>query len=193
MPSTDEFRIGIAETYDVLIEPNADAYTLFAEAMDRSGFARGTLSTSQDATASVPERRARPLLTMADMGMAHGAMGHGMKEGASSSDHSTHDMPAPKMKGMGGHKGMAMVSKERACGRWVEGMAEHGPDRHGPGNVMVAAMAQTRLDDPGPGLRDAPWRVLTYAQLRRVSPTSSVVPPTREIELHLTGNMERYM
>lgn len=190
---TDEFRIGIAETYDVLIEPSADAYTLFAEAMDRSGFARGTLATSQDATALVPERRARALLTMADMGMAHGAMGHDVKEGASSPSHTAHDMSAPKMKGMGEHKGMEMASQERVCGRWVEGVAEHGSDRHGPGNVMVAAIARTRLDDPGPGLRDAPWRVLTYAQLRRVTPMSSVVPPTREIELHLTGNMERYM
>lgn len=43
--SVEEFRIGVAETYDVIVEPSDDsAYTVFAQSIDRSGFARGTLT-----------------------------------------------------------------------------------------------------------------------------------------------------
>jgi len=196
----DELRIAIAETYDVLVEPNREAYTLFAEAMDRSGFARGTLATTPRASAPIPERRVRPLLTMTDMGMAHGAMGHDMSQGESGGmTHSEHEMSDARvshgssMKMEHVHGEMEMSKAPPVCGTWVDGVFEHGSDEHGPGNIMVAQRAKTRLDDPGPGLRDAPWRVLTYGQLRRATPSSSTEPPTREIELHLTGNMERYM
>src|SRR5690606_605972 len=107
---TDELRVAIAETYDVIVQPpDARAYTLFAEAMDRSGYARGTLAPREGMQGEVPERRLRPLLTMADMGMDHdrhdlgtdpGQEGHQMPRPG----HEGHDMPptpAPERRGGG--------------------------------------------------------------------------------------------
>ncbi len=68
----DEFRIGVAETYDVIVQPQEDrAYTIFAESLDRSGYARGTLSTKEGMVGEIPKMRPRTLLTMADMAMPH--------------------------------------------------------------------------------------------------------------------------
>lgn len=187
----DEFRIAIAETYDVLVEPKRDAYTIFAEAMDRSGHARGTLSLNNTAHAAVPKRRPRPLLTMADMGMDHGGMDHGnmkhkgMDHGDMKQGSMTHGAQAPTEQ--------PKVDGAKACRLNLEKVARHNYDEHGAGNAMVAEVARSRIHEPGVGLGEDGWRVLTYSQLRRASTGPPEPAVTRTIELHLTGNMERYM
>ena len=185
---TDEIRIAIAETYDVIVEPTADvAYTVFAEAMDRSGFARGTLAPREGMSGDVPVRRSRPVLTMADMGMAHGDMA-GMDMGGGDVD--TADADAG---GAHAHMpGMDMESGLRAAGSIAEG-GEHGPDGHGPGNAAVPMSVGSRLHEPGLGLGMDGRRVLVYTDLRALEANPELREPDREIELHLTGNMERFM
>jgi CopA family copper-resistance protein len=157
--TVDEFRIGIAETYDVIVEPNeSSTYTIFAETLDRSGYARGTLAPREGMTAALPERRKRVVRTMADMGMGD-------------------------MAGMAG--GVASMSGD--------GSTMHGPDKHGPGNSVVAMAPKNRLGEPGTGLDGMPWRVLVYNDLQSLEANYDRRPPEREIELHATGNMERYM
>jgi FtsP/CotA-like multicopper oxidase with cupredoxin domain len=154
--SVDEFRIGAAETYDVIVEPEDDrAYTIFAQAMDRSGYARGTLSPSLGLQAEIPALGPRALLTMGDMGMAHGAMGHGAAPASPS--------------------------------------VEHAGIESGPLVDMQVDQANTGLDDPGVGLRDNGRRVLTYADLRTIGGPIDRREPAREIQLHLTGHMERFV
>lgn len=68
--TVDEFRIFVAETYDVIVQPpDGSAYTIFAQAEDRTGYARGTLAPSFGMSAAIPPMDPRPLRTMADMGM----------------------------------------------------------------------------------------------------------------------------
>ena len=68
--AVEELRIAVAETYDVVVEPEAgEVYTIFAQSMDRSGYARGTLAESEGLEASIPEMSARPLRTMQMEGM----------------------------------------------------------------------------------------------------------------------------
>ncbi len=166
----DEFRIGPAETYDVIVEPQEDrAYTVFAEAMDRSGFTRGTLAPRAGMTAALPPRRTRPLRTMADMGMDMEGMDH------ASMNHAMPDAAQPILEN----------------GRRTE--MKHGPDHHGPGAAMVAERPKNRMDEPGVGLTGTGRRVLVYNDLRSVTPAYDKRPPGREIEIHLTGNMDRYM
>lgn len=210
--TVDEFRIGIAETYDVVVEPEDRAYTLFAESMDRSGYARGTLAPRPGMTAPVPEQRERPALTMMDMGMAHG--GPGM-------DHATMDMdggdhgamdhggpPAPDRPEAAApvheHGGMdhgvnadevAMPGVDHRGLRSPGTLPEptpHGADTHGPANAMAPDVTRSRLHEPGAGLEDAEHRVLVYTDLRALHAEPRRAPD-REVELHLTGNMERYM
>lgn len=186
--TVDELRIAIAETYDVIVAPREEqAYTIFAETMDRSGFASGTLAPRPGMSAPLPQRRPRPILTMADMGMG---ADHGMGEmGSSDQGHATMgdaasshgDMPGMSGTDQGGH----------GAGR--DRPVMHGPDHHGPGNSMVAMMSRRRTHERGLGLEDAPWRVLVYGDLRSLHLLPDQRPPQREIELHLTGNMERYM
>jgi len=187
--TVDEFRIAIAETYDVIVEPKEDrAYTIFAEAMDRSGYARGTLAPRQGMSAPIPSPRPRPLRTMADMGMASVNGEHGME-----------GMPGAggmSMDGSAAHAGMPGMDKAghaMAPEPSRQGSVMHGPDHHGPGNSMVAMMPRSRLDEPGAGLVDAGRRVLVYGDLRSLTPGGDRREPEREIELHLTGNMERYI
>lgn len=151
----EEFRIGVAETYDVIVQPAAGAYTIIAQAIDRSGYARGTLTSQAGQKAVVPALDPVPTLTHGDMGMDHAAMGH-----------SGHQM-SPANTG---------INLET-----------------GPHIDMLASNPQVRLDDPGVGLRNNGRRVLTYADIRNLTPTLDQRPPRREIELHLTGNMSRYM
>ncbi|PWQ92903.1 copper resistance system multicopper oxidase [Leucothrix pacifica] len=166
----DEFRIGVAETYDVIVEPKAGAYTIFSQAIDRSGYARGTLTSVANQRATVPALDEMPTLTMTDMGMDHGDMA-GMK----GMDHSN----------MAGMEGMDHSNMKPA---------ESGVKiKMGPQVDMVATNPQVRLDDPGVGLRNNGRRVLTYGDLRNYYPTEDKRPPSREIELHMTGNMSRYM
>ena len=211
----DEFRIGIAETYDVIVVPSEDrAFTLFAEAMDRSGFARATLAPRAGMEAEIPARRERPLLTMADMGHAGHDMaamggdehaGHdmgAMDQASAADDHAGHDMSAmsePPADEHAGHDmsamGGAMPTGDltlRAPGTLPEDQM-HGPDEHGTGNAGVAMTATSRLGEPGVGLGGDGWRVLTYADLEARERRPNFRAADREIEIHLTGNMERYM
>jgi CopA family copper-resistance protein len=166
--SVDEFRIGPAETYDVIVQPSDDrAFTIFAQAMDRSGYARGTLAPRESVEAEVPPLDPRPLLTMRDM---MGEMAHGSMESMPGMDHGS----------MGG------------MDHGDANQARHAAAEFGPGVDMHVDTPRTNLDDPGVGLRDNGRRVLTYADVRTIggpiSPDAS-----REIELHLTGHMERYV
>ncbi|GAA0715099.1 copper resistance system multicopper oxidase [Dokdonella soli] len=188
--SVDEFRLGPAETCDVIVEPDAEhAYTIFAQSMDRSGYARGTLAPREGMSVVVPSLDPRSLLTMRDM---MGGMDHGAMDGSGRA----------AMKGMEGGCGAAMRgSMDHAS---MPGM-DHGDMRHGdvatvtharaefgPGVDMRVDMPRTNLDDPGIGLRDNGRRVLTYADLHSVTAPISV-DTQRDIELHLTGHMERYV
>lgn len=159
----DEFQIGTAETYDVIVQPgNAQAYAIVAEAMDRSGMALAMLASRPGARAPVPALRDPPLLTMADMGMNHGSHG-----------------------GAGGHDMAGMDMRDTSL---------LPPDvAVGPGVDMVAMAPVDKLGDPGLGLRDVDHRVLNYRMLRALEPNGDVREPSRLLELHLTGNMERYM
>ncbi len=181
----DEFRISVAETFDVLVTLDDDrAYTIFAETMDRSGFARGTLAPRAGMVAAIPERRSRALLSMKDMGMEHSAHGGGDKMPGKMG------MEEPsKEKLKGEHSGMNHGSSDPN----LVAAIRHGPDHHGPGNVSVASVSQSRLHEPGIGLEGATHRVLVYTDLESLTPWHDQRPPRREIELHLTGNMERYM
>jgi len=144
--TVDEIRIGVAETYDVIVTPEDEAYTIFAQSMDRSGYARGTLTPRAGLVAAVPALDKVVPLSMGDM------MG---------------DM-------MGGKR------------------AHHARTEYGPSVDMRVDTPRANLDDPGVGLRDNGRRVLTYADLHTVGGPLDRRGAAREIELHLTGNMERY-
>ena len=235
--TVDEFRIGIAETYDVIVQPQDEAaYTIFAQSEDRSGFARGTLAPRMGMTAAVPPMDPFPMRTMEDMGMGNMK---GMKMG---------DMKGMDMSGMAGMNmpGMITTQKDRpestkpaaASQNMAEMKMERsdmpgmemgrdtatrplpqpGPDRNqvvptngmaniearltrsnpvhlhvGPQVDNVAMEVSERLSDPGDGLTGNGRHVLTYADLRARYRGVDGRPPTREIELHLSGNMERYI
>jgi FtsP/CotA-like multicopper oxidase with cupredoxin domain len=155
--SVDEFRIGTAEVYDVIVEPKDDrAYTIFAQSLDRSGYARGTLAPQLGMQAEVPALDPRPLLTMMDMGMSHDMAGMDMGM--------DHDMAGP----------------------------HHAPVEYGPNVDMLAMDPQSRLDDPGVGLRNNGRRVLAYADLHTLGGPIDHRQSGRDIELHLTGHMHRF-
>ncbi|MFO7762571.1 MAG: copper resistance system multicopper oxidase [Wenzhouxiangellaceae bacterium] len=180
---TDELRIAVAETYDVIVTlPDDRAYTLFAETMDRSGHARGTLAPKQGMSAAVPEQRRRPMLTMADMGM----MMHGDTNGMNGGDHAGMDHDMPQHASGDGH------ADELPIVNLVD-RVEHGPEEHGPASITMGQAAYRRLDYPGAGLGDDDWRVLTYGQLRTLEKPYGRRPPTRQFDLHLTGNMHKYV
>ncbi len=199
--AVDEFRIGVAETYDVIVEPTEDrAYTIFAETMDRSGYARGTLAASPGMSSEIPPRRPRPLRTMEDMGMEGMAMkgmempsGGGMSPSGDmprkSSDAETHVEHSP------GRPSLPSMSGGRQGGTKEPGndLFKHGRDHHGSGNQMVAEYSRARLREPGRGLEHSPRRVLVYADLKSLVPYPDQREPERTIELHLTGHMGRYM
>ena len=197
----DEFRIAVAETYDVIVEPAEDrAYTIFSQAMDRSGYARATLAPRPGMQADVPALDPVQLLTMMDMGMAHDMSGGmaGMDHGAmpgmgQASAPAASGMDHGAMPGMD-HAAMSGMNHGDAAGSGGMVEVKHPyPTERGVGNSMLPDVVSTRLDDPGVGLRDNGRRVLTYADLRSMVEPADNTPPTREIELHLTGNMERYM
>lgn len=166
--SVDEFRIAVAETYDVIVEPaGQDAFSIFAQDMGRTGYVSGTLALRAGLRAPVPPLDSRPLLSMADMG--HGGMDHG------GMDHGGHDMSA-------------MAGMDHGAGR-----QSHPDSERGNPLVDMQAMAPSaRLDDPGIGLRDNGRKVLAYADLRSLFDDPDGRDPSREIELHLTGHMERF-
>jgi len=192
--SVDEFRIGVAETYDVIVEPTEDrAYTIFAQSADRSGYARGTLAPRAHMQAEVPQLDPVPTLTMADMGMSMHAM-HGSDTTAM--DHSAHQQPvktAPVMKCGAGMDMSKPASTDKDTSNSMMQVTHHAATEFGPGVDMRADEVSTSLDDPGVGLRNNGRRVLTYTDLHSVDGILPSQEPERTLEIHLTGNMERYM
>ena len=241
--TVDELRIGVAETYDVIVQPKEDqAYTLFAESMGRSGFARGTLAPREGMQGEIPALRPAPLLTMADMGMAHAGMDHGDMAGMDHSGMNHGDMAGMDHSGMNhgemagmDHSGMnhgdmagmdhgSMSHGDMAgmdhsgmnhgdmagmdhCGMNHGDMAgmDHSGMNHGDitgmdhGNMNhgeAAALPADPFYAEGSGLIPQAYndgRFLSYADLRAQKPLYEDREPTREIELRLTGNMERYI
>jgi CopA family copper-resistance protein len=245
----DEFRMGPAETYDVIVEPQAEqAYTIFAESLDRSGYVRGTLAPHAGMTAAIPERRPRPLRTMESMGMqmdgmdmsemklemgenrkAGGnpmaGMNHGMSHDMSmpgmpstSGEHSQHGAPKPAASNQAGqhsthhtpspptqtappqhqhnlpqHDMKNMPGMEHRSEIPGSTPVRHGPDDHGPGNQATPEVTSSRLDNAGIGLGGSGRRVLVYTDLKALEKFYDTRAPERELELHATGHMERFI
>ncbi|WP_150295251.1 copper resistance system multicopper oxidase [Sphingobium estronivorans] len=171
---TDEFQIGIAETYDIVVQPTeARPYGLIAEAIDRSGLVRATLAPRMGMVAQVPALRERPLLGMKDMGMDMSGMDMG--QGGITD-------PSPPAHGsMAGH---SMKMRDPSVAPQV---------RMGPGVATLSPMPVDRTADRPTGLETVDHRVLTYADLRSLEPNGDTRAPTRTLDIHLTANMERYM
>ena len=183
--SVDEFRIGLAETYDVIVTPTQNAYTIFAQSMDRSGYVRATLATHPGLSTAVPALDKPEPLTMEDMmgamgagmrnmhheGMNHEAMTHG------SGDHRLHNMAG-------------ITDSHKSSDKVVP--VHHASTEFGASVDMRVDTPRTNLDDPGIGLRNNGRRVLTYVDLRTLGGIADNRLPSREIEMHLTGNMQRY-
>jgi CopA family copper-resistance protein len=162
--TVDEFRFGPGETYDVVVEPRDDSYTIFAQTLDRTGFARGSLAVREGLAAAVPELDKPEWLTMTDMmGSMSGSM-VGMNHGSMS--------------------GMAKGT--------VGSQVRHASTEYGASTDARVDTPRTNLDDPGVGLRNNGRRVLTLADLSTIGGPLDLRGAEREIELHLTGNMERY-
>jgi len=184
---TDELQISVAETYDVIVEPKADrAYALVAESVDRSGMALGMLAPRAGMSAEVPPLREVPTLTMRDMGMGgmgsmagmdHGAMDHAAM-GHDAMGHAPPAAPAAMAHGAHQMRDKALAPPDMAVGVGVD---------------MIASAPVSRLAERPMGLEDVPHRVLTYAELVARSPGKDRRAPSRALEIHLTGNMERFM
>ena len=225
--AVDEFRIAVAETFDVIVEPTgSEAFTIFAQAMDRTGFAAGTLATRSGLSAPVPPLDPRPVLSMADMG--HGAMAHDMRAmtpdapaPAAADPHAGHVMPqpapAPGPQGNDPHAGHVMppaaepAAADPHAGH-TQGQQAAATDPHAGHDMSSMSSSQShpstehnnplvdmqtmqpasKLDDPGIGLRSNGRRVLTYADLTSTFADPDGREPSRTIELHLTGHMERF-
>ena len=190
--TVDEFQISVAETYDVIVQPTEDRpYAFVAEAIDRSGLVRATLAPRMGMVAEAPPLREVPTLTMRDMGMGdmamegmdHGAMAPGA--GAAGMDHAAMDHATPPASGMAGmdHGAMDMRDPQNAP-----------PDMAiGVGVQSISPMPADRTAEPPQGLADEDHRVLTYADLVALRPNPDTRAPSRSMEIHLTGNMERFM
>ncbi|PTQ61121.1 CopA family copper-resistance protein [Sphingomonas aurantiaca] len=198
--AVDEFQIAVAETYDVIVEPDARAYSLIAEAWDRSGMARATLAPSAGMVAPVPALRKRPLATMKDMGM--GGMGDMSGMG--------HDMPATSAPCPPEHAAMGHCKPAAASGDML-GMSHDGATMshsmrdfanapelpRTPTVQTVSPMPMDRTGEPPQGLADigqeAGYKVLVYRDLVALDRNPDLRAPSRQMRIHLTGNMERYM
>ena len=205
--SVDEFRLGVAETYDVIVEPSSEqAYTLFCQAIDRSGYARGTLTPDMNMVPVIPEMDESPILTHADMGMSHGSSHAPEHSSGCTPEHAAMGhcevTTAPAMECTPEHAAMGhcemptKIVQEFATGKAGMGTSKKPSFdliKMGPHIDMLADGADYRLDDPGVGLRNNGRNVLTYADLFNLNRTPDPREPEREIELHLTGNMSRYM
>lgn len=202
----EEFQIGVAETYDVIIRPDDKAYTLVAEAVDRSGMGVATLAPREGMVAAVPPLRERPILTMKDMGMDMGTMGamnHGAMAGM---DHS--QMPGMDHGSMPGMDHSKMQGMDQSKMSGMENGAMPGVDhgsmdmrdpknapqvKMGPGVQTISPMPKDRLGEPGLGLENVGHKVLVYTDLVALRSNPDTREPTRHMEIHLTGNMERFM
>ena len=296
--TVDEFQIGVAETFDVIVTPGDRAYSFVSESIDRSGLGRATLAPREGMLAPVPPLRPRPLLTMKDMGMDMGGMAgmegmdhsgmagmdgpnqpnvavvrgvdpsaeqnasrnlwkltgwnaptdHGTIKaaGAALAGAATGGMSGGSMAGMD-HSAMgaagAQTGAASATGGAMAGMnhsamghsaaqapaaGSQGPMAgmdhsttgqtgaggaqamdHGsmdmrdfrnapqvdknPGVQTISPMPTDRTGEPPQGLEGMDHRVLTYRDLRALERNPDVRAPSRQLEIHLTGNMERYM
>lgn len=235
--TVDEFRFGPGETLDAVVEPREDAYTLFAQSIDRSGFTRGTLAVRPGLEAPVPAVDPPQWLSMTDMmgdmgGMDHGAAGHGdaghgaapadgamnhaamghgamnhgamshgaMSHGATPTGAMNHDATTTGTSASSGATDDASAHAGHGAAAAGQGnplrvpsrQARHARTEYGPSTDMRVDMARTNLDDPGIGLRGNGRRVLTLADMHTLGGPLDTRGPSREVELHLTGNMERY-
>lgn len=196
-----EFRIGVAETYDMIVEPRDAAFTIFAQAQDRSGYARATLAPRMGMIAVVPAMDPRPLRTMKDMGMGENHMHGGAAPAMASDDHAAHaavvGMMAMDHTGHGAATASGMEDMAHTAGA-PSNPAAMNADGVDPRTLMdkvnvdnVATQPIDRLGEAGTGLDDNGRRVLVYTDLRALKPVSET--PDRDIEFHLTGNMERWV
>jgi CopA family copper-resistance protein len=176
--TVEEIRMGVAETYDVIVEPQDDrAYTIFAQSMDRSGYARATLAPRVGMEAEVPALDPKTWLTMADMGLGHmGIAGHVAMQ-------SIQGIPGMDMKAMQGMSGTQAM----------QGMSMKDMKSKDPSVDMRVMHPARALDDPGPRLRDNGRRELTYADLHTIGGSKDPRGAMREIQLRLTGNMQRFI
>tara|TARA_B100001059_G_C17826227_1_gene581548 strand:+ start:12 stop:1778 length:1767 start_codon:yes stop_codon:yes gene_type:complete len=182
--SVDELRVAVAETYDVIVEvSDQEAYTIFAQSMDRTGYARGTLAIREGLSAPVPETDPRPLISMSDMGMDHGGM-----SGMSGMDHSSMQGDMGTMD----HSKMAGMDHSAMSGMGASMQTHPASEEGNPLVDMQTMMPTPKLDDPGIGLRENGRRVLTYADLKSTFEDPDGRKPSRTIELHLTGHMEKF-
>ncbi|HSF15031.1 MAG TPA: copper resistance system multicopper oxidase [Vicinamibacteria bacterium] len=190
--TVDELRIAVAETFDAIVEPSGqDAFTIVAQAMDRTGYAAGTLAVREGLHGPMPELDSRPLLTVADMGHGdHGVAGHDVPANGTkpSTDphegHATPRSPTPSDDPHAGHVTPGMG----------DGIVSHPRSEKGNPLVDMQTMTPTsRLDDPGIGLRHNGRKVLTYSDLKSLFDDPDGREPRRTIELHLTGHMERFV
>ena len=243
--TVDEFQIGVAETYDVIVTPGDRAYSFVSESIDRSGLGRATLAPRAGMAAPVPPLRPRPLLTMKDMGMDHGRMA-GMDHGGAAApgdgamagmdhgsmagmDHGTRTAAAgsntvgtPNSAAIRGIDPSAKQNASRnlwkltgwkdapppgnaiAAGATPPPAMDHGSMKmrdlsvapqvkDGPGVQTISPMPTDRTGEPPVGLEGLHHRVLTYRDLMALAPNPDQRAPSRALDIHLTGNMERYM
>jgi CopA family copper-resistance protein len=205
----DEFQITVAETYDVIVTPEDQAYTLVSEAVDRSGMGRATLAPRAGMVAAVPALRKRPIVTMKDMGMGdmsgmsgmpgmdHGSMPMGNMPGMEQDSSASGSMPGMDHGAMPG-MGDGAASGQDHSGHSMAGMKMRDPAnapqvQMGPGVQTISPMPADRTGEPGQGLEDVGHKVLTYRDLVALDRNPDVRAPGREMEIHLTGNMERFM
>ena len=180
----DEFRFGVAETYDVIVEPKEDkAYTIFAESIDRTGYARGTLAPKEGMSGEIPKMRPRTVLTMADMAM--GGMDHGSMQGMNND-------------GMGDMKGMDHGGNKMSDDK-MEGM-DHSAMGHDMSDMdMSGSMSMTgmNMDNVKSGWADRGTpkgnKALEYSDLVSLHPQKDLRKPIREIEFKFGGSMNRYI
>jgi CopA family copper-resistance protein len=207
----DEFQIGNAETYDVIVQPTEDkAFTLVAEAVDRSGMGRATLAPRQGMVSAVPPLRDRPLATMKDMGMDMSGMKGmdmsgsmpGMQPGAGGQSKSVmagmSDMDMAGMPGTTPPPGMAPLKSRGSDAMSEMTMSMRDPKnapqvKMGPGVQTIAPMPMDRTGEAGQGLESVGHRVLVYKDLVALNQNPDTRLPTRALDIHLTGNMERFM
>ena len=187
--TVDEFQIGVAETYDVIVTPPDDrAYTLVGEAIDRSGMARATLAPRAGMTAEVPPLRKRPLATMKDMGMDHSNTA-GMAAGGDAMTGMNHGAMGGQQAGM---PGLDMGSMEMGPMN-MRDFSKAPQVKRGPGVQTISPMPMDRTGEPGQGLENVGHKVLVYKDLMALERNPDVRAPSRSLDIHLTGNMERFM
>ena len=213
----DEFRIAVAETYDVIVQPREDKpFAILAESMDRSGFARATLATREAEAGPLPPHRPRPLLTMTDMGSSFGPTGldrgtgaperdapghvapmdmdHGDHAAPASSGTSPHDHAAPSvtpqtpLPQVSQHDGHGTPAPStRGTGAANPGM-DHAAMGHGAHAAASGAPDPVSNDTGAP----AGAKVLSYRDLKAFASPYDDRAPDRIVEIRLTGNMERF-